>query len=373
VATLALVASLYLLLRRGNAILPENTPPLRVRRWAAAFFASIAAGHMWWLFISYSNNGADSFNRILICTSLDFIFCLPAILCTMLVMLQDRRRPLWPVAIIVILALIGLLMTYFLGDRMSVIILLFFFICVLSIIIVMVRAVRQYGRWLRDNYADLEHKGVGQTFLLLIAFLLVAISYNFANDYIACEILVEVFDIFMIIILLWRVETLQTLEEPALEEPAVEPVSTEPMAEEVEAAEVTEKTEDDAEDTSDIGHLLVKYCELEQYYLNNDISVNQLAEHIGTNRKYLGRYFSQQGITYNTYINGLRILHFIRIYQNAVKNNQYVTASQLSVKCGFSSYSTFSAAFKQTMGQTVTAWIQSLDKDQASSQQNNKQ
>ena len=31
----------------------------------------------------------------------------------------------------------------------------------------MVRALRQYGRWLRDNYADLEHKEVWQSFVVL--------------------------------------------------------------------------------------------------------------------------------------------------------------------------------------------------------------
>jgi hypothetical protein len=31
----------------------------------------------------------------------------------------------------------------------------------------MVVAVRQYGRWLRDNYADLEHKEVCSTFSIM--------------------------------------------------------------------------------------------------------------------------------------------------------------------------------------------------------------
>jgi len=36
----------------------------------------------------------------------------------------------------------------------------------------MVRALRLYGRWLRDNYADLEHKEVWQSFTVLGIFLL---------------------------------------------------------------------------------------------------------------------------------------------------------------------------------------------------------
>ena len=44
-----LIAALYLLLRRGNAFAPDVTPPVRLRRWAAAFFAVAALGHVWWL------------------------------------------------------------------------------------------------------------------------------------------------------------------------------------------------------------------------------------------------------------------------------------------------------------------------------------
>jgi len=39
VAMLSLLASIYLLFRRGNAIAPEITPSVRLRRWTAAFFA----------------------------------------------------------------------------------------------------------------------------------------------------------------------------------------------------------------------------------------------------------------------------------------------------------------------------------------------
>ena len=43
-----LMAALYLLLRRSNAFAPDITPPMRLRRWAAAFFAVAALGHVWW-------------------------------------------------------------------------------------------------------------------------------------------------------------------------------------------------------------------------------------------------------------------------------------------------------------------------------------
>ena len=39
VAAMAMMASCYLLFRRGNAFAADITPPVRLRRWTAAFFA----------------------------------------------------------------------------------------------------------------------------------------------------------------------------------------------------------------------------------------------------------------------------------------------------------------------------------------------
>ena len=44
----SLIASIYLLCRRSNAIASEVTPPLRLRRWVAAFFAVMLLSHVWW-------------------------------------------------------------------------------------------------------------------------------------------------------------------------------------------------------------------------------------------------------------------------------------------------------------------------------------
>ena len=46
----ALIACIYLLFRRSNAIAPEVTPPLRLRRWVAVFLGSpfCGLGHLSW-------------------------------------------------------------------------------------------------------------------------------------------------------------------------------------------------------------------------------------------------------------------------------------------------------------------------------------
>jgi AraC-like DNA-binding protein len=65
-----------------------------------------------------------------------------------------------------------------------------------------------------------------------------------------------------------------------------------------------------------------------------------------------------QGTTYNAYINGLRIQHFIKLYHEAAETHQPVTAQQLAYQSGFRNYNTFSAAFKQMKGMTATEWMQ---------------
>ena len=42
VTTMAIMASCYLLFRRANAIAPDVTSPLRLRRWTAAFLGACA-------------------------------------------------------------------------------------------------------------------------------------------------------------------------------------------------------------------------------------------------------------------------------------------------------------------------------------------
>jgi AraC-like DNA-binding protein len=103
--------------------------------------------------------------------------------------------------------------------------------------------------------------------------------------------------------------------------------------------------------------LLQRHCIKTQLYLQHDLTLVQLAEAIGTNRYYLSQYFSSLGTTYNAYINDLRINHFIRLYRETTTAMRPVTAQQLANDSGYRSYSTFSLAFKQRTGQTVTAWM----------------
>ena len=351
---LALVAGVYMLFRRGNAIAPEITPPLRLRRWTAAFFALVVLGHVWWALLTCFHVISDPWIAIIVGAGLDCLTLVPVLMVTLLAMLQDRRRPLWPVVVAQVPVAVILVACIIYRDYVFVSYLRMY-ILLLGIVfmITMAQAVRQYGRWLRDNYADLEHKEVWQSFVAIFVCWLILCFYIMIDNSRVFAYIVQVNDIVLIGLLLWRVETLQRLDEQD---------DTDCQATPCEAEKPIPSMALSAKSASCIGQLLEQHCEATHLYLRRDIRLGDLSKAIGTNRSYLSQYFAQQHTTYNAYINNLRIEHFIRLYRESVDSGHPFTAQQLAQQSGFRSYSTFGMAFKQRMGQTVTAWMRDIDR-----------
>ena len=59
VTAMAMIASCYLLFRRANAIAPDVTSSVRLRRWTGLFFASIALNHVWYMPIFFLTSSDD--------------------------------------------------------------------------------------------------------------------------------------------------------------------------------------------------------------------------------------------------------------------------------------------------------------------------
>ena len=338
---LDVVAAIYLLLLRRNAFAPEITTPIRLRRWSAAFLAVSAVSHVLWiLLVQHPSNAA----YVAVCC-FDILLYFPTIAGILLSMLQDRYRPVWPVAIMLVPAVILTVLYLIRGDNSLLLPGSIYVIAMYVLFLVyMFFAVRRYGRWLRDNYADLEHKEIGLSMMILVVFLLFFVIYNCTTE--TNKFLMYLLQIDSIIIaglLLWRVETLQVLTEKNTSE---------------DYAQKSQRTIPD-----NIGPLLEKHCVQTQLYLQYDLTLAQLAQVIGTNRYYLSQYFSRQGITYNAYINELRVNHFISLYHKSVAEWRIFTAQQLAKESGFHSYSTFSSAFKQITGKTVTSWMRDAEEN----------
>ena len=146
---LAVVLFLYLLLCRGKAIAPDITPPARLRRWAAALFAVMALVHIWWiLFYTFSNDTHSVIYGLLV--ALDCMALPPVFVGTLLIMLQDRRRPLWPIFVVITpCAVLAVLQTALPSIDLTTPNKIYGLVIIVTFIIYMVVAVRQYGRWLR--------------------------------------------------------------------------------------------------------------------------------------------------------------------------------------------------------------------------------
>ncbi len=357
VTAMAAMASCYLLFRQGNAFAKDVTPPARLRRWAAAFFAAFALNHVWYMPIFFLSSSEDIRLCDLIGGLLDFMTVFPLMIVVLFTMLQDRMRPFWPIAAmmapIVVIAIFGVATHSYALLPIGYI---YFLLMCMGLIIYMVRALRQYGRWLRDNYADLEHKEVWQSFVVLAIILLVFAVYALINEHQIYVYVMLVISAVLICYLLWRVETLSHLSIPIQSDTAI-------AVDDIADLNVPDERGRGISPgvkfslAQNIGPLLKQYCEDTQLYLQYDISLSQLATSIGVNRSYLSKHFAKQGITYNAYINGLRIQHYINLYHEKVATHQPISAQQLAYQSGFRSYNTFSVAFKKMKGMTVTEWM----------------
>ncbi len=340
----ALIACLYLLFCKGNAFVEGVTPPERLRLWAAAFFAVVFLGHIWWL-LFYLYSGDYNSVSCMVVSILDGMTLMTTIPGTLFAMLQDRQRTVWPIimATVPYAVLLELSLVYP-GSHYADIAVVYVMVIYVAFTVYMIFAVRQYRRWLRDNYADLEHKEVMLSHVMIISILLLIITYGFDNDNLTISYFVQGTELVLIGLMLWRVETLPQLVD----------VSLEPL--EYAEPEIQQPTAI----PSNIEQLLDEQCVATQLYLQCDLTLIQLAQAVGTNRFYLSQYFSRHGITYNAYINDLRINHFVNLYREATATHKSVTAQQLANDSGYRSYSTFSLAFKQRMGESVTAWMHEM-------------
>jgi len=393
VAMLAVMAGLYLWLRHSNGILPDITPPKALRRWTAAFFLMAALSHVWWYVLGVYWLTDDRLVRNIVAVTLDHVLLVPLVMAMLLRLLQNRRHRLWPWVLtqvpILVSATVGIARRdEFYGFDLTT----YWQLAVMTVFVgYYIYALRQYGRWLRDNYADLEHKEVWQS-LLFAAVLFVVYEVYFTNPgEMVREYLAQVETIAIIAFLLWRVEALQKLSltpdpsrggegssYPQGGDSAAE-LSTPFPTKERQDRYANDKLTDErttplssargvggeasplphreGQEVGLLGKALFLHCEQPHLYLHYDLTLSELAEAIGTSREALGTWFDEHNDTYNAYINRLRIDHFVRLYREAAKARRSFTVFELAHECGYRSYISFYTAFRQRMGTSVTAWV----------------
>ena len=355
VTATAVMASCYLLFRRGNAFAPDITTPIRLRRWTAAFFAILALNHLWYMPILFLSSSEDIVMIDLIGGLFDCMTLFPVAIIVLFAMLQDRRRPLWHVAVMMTpIVVVGAFNVATRSYALQPMVYVYSLLMCIGLIIYMVRALRRYGRWLRDNFADLEHKEVWQSFIVLAIIMLVFAIYVFTSEGPVFQYAMQMIILVLIFYLLWRVETLSDL---SIQFAPAESEASDYQSSSKDLLQANRNRSTLVALPANIGVLLQQHCIDTQLYLQHDLNLSQLAKAIGTNRLYLTQYFSTQGTTYNAFINDLRINHFMRLYREAFTAGRPLTAQQLANESGYQSYSTFRHAFKLQMGQNVREWM----------------
>lgn len=102
--------------------------------------------------------------------------------------------------------------------------------------------------------------------------------------------------------------------------------------------------------------------EKNEAYIDPSISLNQLAENLNTNTKYLSEIINtNKNKNFHSYINELRINYII----NKLKTNPIYLkykVSHLAEEAGFSSHSLFSTLFKQVTGHSPASYIKLIIK-----------
>ena len=302
--------AVYLLVSKRNAFGSEIVTDQRLRRkagWMILIYVLVYLANIplcFWL--------SDNQQLLeMVSVTLDMMVTYPTVLYFMLELLQDRRRwdnRLWWLSLLAVMPLTGWLLTHWawwIGVLYGL-----YLTELVTFIVWYVRATKAYHRFLADNYADLEHKELVWSWMILSSIFLSTalivwhIDHQQVLEPLAEESVEEV----------QKSQEAEAVETEAMEPGTMETEAMEPGTMETEAMETTNTHEVPASRKDIIiyktGELLRKHCEEAQLYLQRDLSLKTLAQACHTNRTYLGLYFASQGITYYIYINKLRIDHF---------------------------------------------------------------
>jgi AraC-like DNA-binding protein len=113
---------------------------------------------------------------------------------------------------------------------------------------------------------------------------------------------------------------------------------------------INELTGDELDKSKEIVKELIKLFEINEIYLQNDISLNQVAAQLNTNRTYLSKAIHDVLDTnFNALINKYRIEQARKLLSDP---NQKMSIEGIANSVGFNSKSTFNAAFKSFTGLT---------------------
>ncbi|WP_282135463.1 helix-turn-helix domain-containing protein [Seonamhaeicola maritimus] len=106
---------------------------------------------------------------------------------------------------------------------------------------------------------------------------------------------------------------------------------------------------------------LIKLMEEDKVFLNDHLSLSELADKVGISNSYLSLIINKKtNNNFYHFINAYRVNYFINLLKN--QENKQFTILRLAYQSGFNSKSTFQASFKNQTGKTPSQFIKEHNK-----------
>ena len=106
-----------------------------------------------------------------------------------------------------------------------------------------------------------------------------------------------------------------------------------------------------------IGCDIDKVMSENRYYQDNTLTLQKLAQHLGTNRQYLSNHINQElHTTFYDYINDFRLKEVKALLESKDTESQH-SLEDLAMMAGFNSYATFLRSFKKKYRQTPSQYL----------------
>lgn len=225
----------------------------------------------------------------------------------------------------------------------------------LALLIYLTLSIRRHTKMLRDNVGNLEYFDLRWSTYLIALFFVVQLVWSieslsqqswFSSSASERNLIFDtLYCILIMIVILFAMKKIIKQE--------VFVVSTEETEETEKEEPIIVTPTNNALINSNIEQIILE----KQYYQDNTLTLQKLAQHLGTNRQYLSNYINQiKGMTFYDYINDFRLNEAKTLLEGKGTDNQY-SLEDISVMSGFNSYATFLRSFKKKFGQTPSQYL----------------
>lgn len=198
----------------------------------------------------------------------------------------------------------------------------------------LIRAAHRYNRYIDENYSNREFldirwlsTSIGILFICLVLWV------------VSCTFTSWVMDSFfqLSLILLWVPIIYHTKRQREI-------ILREPL----------KSSEIEGAISLQIKRNLKRELEEKELFLNPQLTLQELASAVGTNRTYLSNYLNQElKTTFYDYINSLRLQRARELLSDPARN---ITMIEIAEQSGFNSQSTFRRAFRRVHGCSAAEW-----------------